>query len=92
MGGLYEILSRKYSETYIFAICTQLEKELDSANITISTLHSQLIELQQSDTILKAKQTHEESVSSLRVRHEKELFRLHQEIDKLKAEVKSKVY
>ena len=68
----------------------QLENELDSANHTLEQLHSQLMELQQSDTILKAKQSHEEVVSSLRERHEKELFRLHQEIDKYKAEAKSK--
>ena len=68
----------------------QLQDELDSANLTLATLHSQLMELQQSDTILKAKQIHEETVSSLRERHEKELFRLHQEINKYKAEAKSK--
>ena len=49
------------------------------------------MELQQSDTILKVKQHHEETVSSLRDRHEKELFRLQQEIYKLNADKKDKV-
>ena len=57
-----------------------MQNELDSANNTLSTLHAQLMDLQQSDTIFRVKQNHEESVSSLRERHEKELFRLHQEI------------
>ena len=68
-----------------------MQNELDSANNTLSTLHAQLMDLQQSDTIFRVKQNHEESVSSLRERHEKELFRLHQEINKLSAEKKSQV-
>ena len=68
-----------------------MRNELDSANITIETLHTQLMELQQSGTVLKAKQNHEEMVSSLRKRHEDELFRLDQEIKMLHSHKKAKV-
>ena len=64
----------------------QLEEELHSTKITLNTLHAQHKELQQSDTVFKARQIHEENVSSLRERHEKELFRLHQEISKITQE------
>ena len=68
----------------------ELETELESANLSLSTVHTQLIELQTKDTILKARQNYEENVSSLRERHEKELFQLQQEINKLRVESKSK--
>ena len=76
---------------YSYEFIQQLENELDSANNTLTTLHGQLRELQQSDAIFKVNQKHDESVSSLRKRHESELFRLHKEISKLNAEAKSKV-
>ena len=79
-----EELSRKLSESE--NIRNQLQEELDSTRMTLTTLHSQHKELQQSDTVFKAKQMHEANVSSLRERHEKELFRLHQEINKLQVE------
>ena len=68
----------------------EMQTQLDSANITIEEFRSQLLAFQQSDTILRAKQTHEENIRSLRDRHENELFRLHREIEKHNIQAKAK--
>ena len=83
-----EDLSKRLHESE--SIRKQLEIELDSTKMTLDTLHAQHTELQQSDTVFKAKQMYEENVSSLRERHEKELFHLHQEIKKLTLEKNQK--
>lgn len=64
------------------------EGQNEATNLMIQSLQTQLMELQKSDTILRAKKQHEETVRSLRERHENEVYRLEQEIDKLTVTVK----
>lgn len=63
----------------------ELANQIESTNIHVQTLQSQLVDLQRSDTILRAKQQHEETVRSLRERHDSEVFNMQQEIDRLTA-------
>jgi hypothetical protein len=44
--------------------------------------------MQKSDTILRAKHQHEETLRSLKERHDNEVFQLQQEIDRLNANAK----
>ena len=48
------------------------------------------MELQKSDTVLRARHHHEEAVRSLRERHEMEVFRFNQEIESGKLKLKTK--
>ena len=48
------------------------------------------MELQKSDTVLRARHHHEEAVRSLRERHEMEVFRFNQEIESGKLKLKNK--
>lgn len=54
----------------------------------IQTLQQQLIDLQRKDTVLKAREHHDAIVSSLKERHENEVFNLEQEVDRLNAQLK----
>ncbi len=56
---------------------------INSSDLMIQTLQSQLMDYQKSDTILKAKKQHEETVRSLKDRHDKEVFSIQQEVDRL---------
>ena len=44
--------------------------------------------MQKSDTILRAKHQHEETLRSLKERHDNEVFQLQQEMDRLNANAK----
>lgn len=67
---------------------SELASASDSQNLMISSLQTNLNELQRSDTILRAKKQHEETLRSLKERHEKEVFEMQQEIDKLTADLR----
>jgi len=64
--------------------------QLESSDLMVKTLQSQLMELQKSDTVLRARHHHEEAVRSLRERHEMEVFRFNQEIESGKLKLKNK--
>ena len=67
-----------------------ISKELESSNLMIQTLQSQVTDLQSSDTLIKAKHQHDQVVKSLRERHEVETFHLQQELERLQAKIQSK--
>jgi hypothetical protein len=54
----------------------------------VHSLQNQLIDLQRKDTVLKAREHHDAIVSSLKERHESEMFTLQQEVDRLSAQNK----
>ena len=69
-------------------IKSELNGQVESSNLMIQTLHGQLNDLQKSDTILRAKKQHEETLRSLKERHEAEVFGMQQEIDNLNANLR----
>jgi len=60
----------------------------ESSDMMIQKLQSDLQAMQKSDTILRAKHQHEETLRSLKERHDNEVFQLQQEIDRLNANAK----
>eukprot|EP00094_Tigriopus_californicus_P007440 TCALIF_07163-PA protein Name:"Similar to cep152 Centrosomal protein of 152 kDa (Xenopus laevis)" AED:0.03 eAED:0.03 QI:0/0.85/0.75/0.87/1/1/8/105/677 len=60
----------------------------EASDHMIQTLQQQLIDLQRKDTVLKAREHHDAIVSSLKERHENEVFNLEQEVDRLNAQLK----
>jgi len=67
-----------------------LAKELEASNLMVVTLQGQVSEMQRSDGVLKAKHHHDQSVRSLRERHEMEVLRLNREIEKLGLSARAK--
>ena len=67
---------------------SEIQSDNDSKKLMIESLQIQLGELQKSDTILRAKKQHEETLRSLKERHENQIFQLEQEIDRLNSQVR----
>ena len=65
--------------------------QLESSELMVTTLQSQLSDLQKSETILKAKQHHDQVVRSLKERHETETYNMQQENDRLNLKLKHMV-
>ena len=55
--------------------------QLESKQLMVQQLQTEMNELKRSDTLLRAKTQHEETLRSLKERHENELFQYKQEID-----------
>jgi len=68
----------------------ELTSDKEDSDRVIRNLQSDLQTLQKSDTILRQKHQHEETLRSLKERHETEVFQLQQEIDRLNAYAKQK--
>lgn len=66
----------------------QLVAQLESSELMVKTLQTQLTDLQKSETILKAKQHHDQVVRSLKERHETETYNMQQENDRLTLKMK----
>lgn len=59
----------------------QTESELEAARKTIETLHQQLMELEKSESLSRAREQHESVVMATRKRYEEEVVRLKQKLD-----------
>jgi len=68
----------------------QAVAELESSNLMVKTLQSQVMDMQKNDTVLRARHQHEDAVRSLRERHELEVFRFNQEVESGKMKLKTK--
>lgn len=66
----------------------ELMSQLESSDLLVKTIQGQLSDLQKSETILKAKQHHEQVVRSLKERHETETYNLQQENERLNLKLK----
>ena len=67
-----------------------LKGELESSHLMVKTLQSQVIEFQKSESMFKAKQQHNELVTSLRERHELDVLKFQQEMERQQLKIKSK--
>lgn len=65
-----------------FCICVgQNESEFEAAKKTIESLHQQLMELEKSESLSRAREQHENVVMATRKRCEEEVVRLKQKLD-----------
>ena len=65
-----------------FCTCVgQTESELEAAKTTIESLHQQLMELEKSESLSRAREQHENVVMATRKRFEEEVVRLKQKLD-----------
>ena len=69
----------------------QAEANLESAEITIQSLEQQIKGLNQSDNALRLQQQNENVIKDLKVRHQREILKYKEEIDKLQENLNSKV-
>ena len=83
-----EIEDLKVANSREFGANSKLNSELDSQNMLIQTLQMQIQELQRSDTILRQKTQHEETLRSLKERSEAQEFAMQQEIDRLNSDLR----
>ena len=83
-----EIEDLKVANSREFGANSKLNSELDSQNMLIQTLQMQIQELQRSDTILRQKTQHEETLRSLKERSEAQEFQMRQEIDRLNSDLR----
>ena len=83
-----EIEDLKAANSREFGANSKLNSELDSQNMLIQTLQMQIQELQRSDTILRQKTQHEETLRSLKERSEAQEFQMRQEIDRLNSDLR----
>ena len=83
-----EIQDLKVANTREFELNSKLKADLESQNLHIQGLQTTIRELQQSDTILRQKTQHEETLRSLKERSENQEFTLRQEIHGLTSDLK----
>ncbi len=75
---------------YFLIYYFQLVRKIQTQEATIESLSAQLVALETSDTLVRAKEQHEAIVSTLRQKHESEVLILKEHLDTANAKVEDR--